>query len=118
EGNLAVMIAHGRAGAAAAAVREQRDVGARLEIANRSVGREQAEFNEVIATAAGAELRPGAVLVLPRDRADGPIGVQHFVLSTLFERRTDSETRLRLDRARETVLPPFQVIQPDVEHGH
>ena len=112
------MIAHRRAGAAAAAVREQRDVRSRFKISNRSVSREKAEFNEVVPAAAGAELRPGTVLVLLRDRADRPIGVEHLVFATLFERRTDPETRFRLDRARETVLPPVQVIQADVEHGH
>ena len=45
-----------------------------------SMGGEQPELDEMIAAAAGAELRPGAVLVLLRDRADRPIRVQHLML--------------------------------------
>ncbi len=62
EGQPRIIIAHGRARAPAAAVREQGRVGARLEMANGIVRGEPPEFDEMIAAAAGAQLRPGLSL--------------------------------------------------------
>ena len=62
------MIAHGRARAATASVAEQRDTFARRQITNSALRREHTELHEMISTSAGAELRPGFVLVLARDR--------------------------------------------------
>ena len=66
---LAVVLRDLRARAAAARVAEQREVRARRQADGCVEHRERPELDEVVAAAAGAELRPRAVLQLGRDRA-------------------------------------------------
>jgi hypothetical protein len=80
--------------------------------------REQAKLHEMISAPARAELRPGAVLVLFRDRADRPIRVQHVVRAAFLEIRANAKARLRFDGAREPVLLLFQVAHRNVQHRH
>src|SRR5438094_389452 len=116
------MIAHGRARAATAAVREQCDVSARRQWRRRPrprnlpVRREQAEFDEMIAAPTRAQLRPCAILVLFRDWADRPIRVHHFMLATVLEAGADAEARLRFDGAREAIFISLEVAHREVEH--
>ena len=112
------MIAHGGSRAAAAAVGQQRQVSARLEPMDLPMGGEQAELDEMVAAAAGAELRPGPVLVLPGDRAHVPVRVQDLVLAAVFEGGTHAEAGLRFDCAGEALRVPLQFPQRDIEHRH
>jgi len=52
---------------------------------NLSVGGEKPELHEMVAAAAGAQLPPGAILVLFCDRAYVPFGIQHLVLPAVLE---------------------------------
>ena len=79
---------------------------------------EQAELDEMIAAAAGAELRPGPVFVLFGHRADIPIRIQHLVLPAVLEAGAHAKTRLGLDRPGEPILVPFQFARRNIEHGH
>src|ERR1017187_5283919 len=103
------MIAHRRARAATAAVRQQRHVSARLKILNFAMRGKNSKFYEMISAAARAELRPRLILVLLRDRADRPIRVQHAVRAAFLEIRANAEARLRLDGAREAIQLLLQV---------
>ena len=58
------------------------------------MGGKQAELDKMVAAAAGAELRPGPVLVLPGDRADVPIRIQDLMLAAVLERGPDAKARL------------------------
>ena len=112
------MIAHRRARAATAAMREQRQVSPRLKISDFAVRREQTELHKMISTAARAKLRPGLVLILRGDGADRPIRVHHLVFAALSKVRADAEARLRLDGPREPIRPSFQVAHRNVQHCH
>src|ERR1700687_1969705 len=65
---------------------------------------ELAELDEVIAAPTRAELCPGAILQFRGHARHLPIGIQHIVLATRFERGADPETSLTLERARQTCL--------------
>src|SRR5207245_11489159 len=106
-GELAVMVAHSRAGAAASAVGKQRHISSRRQSMNFPMSGKQTELDEMIAAAAGAELRPGAILILAGYRADAPIGVQHFMLTAILEVGADTKTRFGLDRPSEAILMPL-----------
>ncbi len=97
---------------------KQRHVSPRLKIANLSVSREQPKFDEVVSAAAGPKLRPCSVLVLRGNWAHGPIGIQDRVLATILERGANPETRLGLNRSREPILVPFQILHRNIEHRH
>src|SRR5665213_2329213 len=112
------MIAHRRAGPSASAVAQQGDISPRLEIADLSVRCEKAELNKMIPAAAGSQLRPRPVLVFLSDRADGPIGVQHFVCAAIFESGADSEARFGFNGAGETILTVIEIARLYVEHCH
>ncbi len=79
---------------------------------------ENSELDKMVSASARAELRPRAIFVLFRDRADRPIRVQHFMRAALLEIRADAETRLRLDGAREAILFVFQIAQRNIQHRH
>src|SRR5207249_8751443 len=79
EGNLAVVVADGGTGPATATVAEQGDIRSRLEVVDFAVRGEEAKFDEMIAAAAGAKLRPGAIFVLAGNRTDRPIGIEYIV---------------------------------------
>src|SRR2546426_6594571 len=98
------MSAHRRARAAAAAMTEQGNVGPRLEAVNPAVRGEQAKFHKMIAAAASAKLRPGAILVLLCNRADRPIGIQNRMVAAFLEVCADAKTGLGLNGARESDL--------------
>ena len=115
---LAVVVADLRAGATAAAMAEEREVFAGLEAGGRVQHRERAELDEVIAAAAGAELRPCLVPVRLRDRADAPIRVHDLVLAAAAERGANAEARLGFDGLREPVLRVSQLAQGQIEHRH
>src|SRR6266576_1370287 len=53
--------------------------------------RELTELDEVIAAPTRAELCPGAILQFRGQARHLPIGIQHIVLATRFERGADSE---------------------------
>src|ERR1017187_2389508 len=102
------MIAHLRARAATAAVRQQSHVSSRWQYAHtwssafrrlrrRTAGRrnsepdwpvrrKQTELNKMISAPARPELRPRAILVLFRNRADRPIRVQHVLRAAFLDR--------------------------------
>ena len=85
---------------------------------NLPMSGEQAELDEMVAAAAGAKLRPGAVLVLLGDRADVPIRVQNLMLAAVLERGPDSKARLGLDGPRQAVLVTLQVPGGNIQHRH
>ncbi len=116
-GAFAVVIADGGAGAAAAAVAEQGDVGSGGKVLDGLFIGEDAEFDEVIAAAAGAELGPGAVPVLSGDRAEGPIGLEDGVVAAALEGGADAEAGFGLDGADEMFAAAFEVAHGEVEHG-
>ena len=118
ERDFAVMIAHRRAGAAAAAMAEQGDVSTTLEIVYLAMSGEGSELHKMISAAAGSELRPGAVFVLFGHRADIPIGVQDLMLAAILKARADAKTRLGFDGTREAVLVSFQFANRNIEHRH
>src|SRR5262245_49783113 len=103
------MITYGRDRAPAATVRERGHLRARLQLAYGTVRRENAKLHKMIATAAGAELRPGPVLVLVRNRTDRPIGVHDRVFAALPEARAHPEACLGFDGAGEPLLISLQV---------
>ena len=72
----------------------------------------------MISTPARAQLRPRAILVLFRHRAERPIRVHHVMLTALLEVRAHAEARLRLNRPREPVLTALQVMHREVQHRH
>src|SRR5215472_13475011 len=72
----------------------------------------------MIAAAAGAELGPGAILLLFRYAADGPIGVHDVVLAAMLEAGADAEARFRLDGAREAILLLLKIPRGNIQHGH
>src|SRR6266542_6969155 len=98
------MIAYRRARAAAAAVRQQRQVGSRFKVVDLRVRREQTELHEMVSAPARAELRPGTILVLLGDRADCPIRVQHIVRVAFLETLAHTKACLLLDGTSESVL--------------
>ena len=100
----AVVLGHLGARAAAAGVAEEREVLAGREAHGGVEHRQQAELDEVIAAAARAELRPGAVLESRGDAGDAPVRVHHGVLPALPELRADAEAGLALERATEALL--------------
>ena len=95
----AVVLRDLRTRAAAAGVAEEREVLAAREPRRVVEHRELAELDEVIAAAARAELRPGAILQLRGHARHPPIGVHDVVLPARSERGADAETRLTLERA-------------------
>lgn len=117
-GELAVVIADRSAGAAAAAVAEESEIFAGRKSVNRFLRFESAEFDEMIATATGAELGPGFVFVLSGDGTAGPIGIENRVLAAAFKTGADTETRLLLDGAGETILLAIEMIGREIEDGH
>src|SRR5260221_4705048 len=98
---LRVMIRHLRAGSAAAAVRQQRQVFARLSAKIGSLYRENTKFNEVVSRAARAKLRARLVKQSSRDWRDVPIRVEDIVLVRLFKRGAGAEFGLAIERANE-----------------
>jgi len=90
------MVAHQRAGAAAAAVAQQGEVCTGFETQILVFDGEFAELDEMISAAAGAELRRGLVAKALRDGADGPVFIHHRMRAAMFEFGTDAETRLGL----------------------
>ena len=90
------MVANLRAGAAAAAVAQQGEIRARLKAEFLVFDGEFAELDEMIAAAAGAELRRGLVAKALRDGADRPVRVHHRMRAAMFEFRTDAGSGSRL----------------------
>ena len=85
---------------------------------NLPVGGEKTELHEMVTAAAGAQLRPGAVLVLFGDRANVPIGIQHLVLPAVLEAGPHAKARLGLDGPGEAFGMPFQFADRDIQHRH
>ena len=112
------MVAHDRTGAATAAMREQRHVGAGFQGLDAGVDCEQSELDEVIAAAAGAELGPGFVFVLFGDRADGPVGIQDGVGAAILEGSANAEAGFGGDGAGEAILLVLEVADGEIEHCH
>jgi hypothetical protein len=118
-GSFRIIIANGGAGSAAAAVSEKREVFAGGEVADLFARGEKAEFDKMIAAAAGAELGPGAIFVLFGDGTDGPIGVHDFVLASDFvEARADAEASFGFDGFDESVRFAVEFARGPIEHGH
>ena len=112
------MAARGGARAATPTVTEQRDVFPRLQAEFAIRHGEAVELDEVVAAAAGAKLTPGTVLVLARDGAHGPVGIQHAVLAAVAEPGPNPKAGFVFDGAGEPVLPTFQIAQRQVQHRH
>ena len=116
-GELAVVVADGRAGASASAVGQQGQVFARGQGQRRRIRRgstvgprlgqdpEGAELDEVVPAPAGPKLGPGAVTVPPGRRADVPIGVHDPVFAAVLEGRPDTEAGLAFDGADQFLVP-------------
>src|SRR5512140_1112617 len=98
------MVAHGSPRAAAAAVGEQRHIGSGCKSVNFAVSGKQAELDEMVAAAAGAELRPSPVFVLFGHWAGVPIRIQHLVLPAVLEAGAHAKTRFSLDCPGESIL--------------
>jgi len=77
------MLGDGGAGAAASAVREKGKIGSRGQIGFGGGNGKQAELDEMVSAAAGAELRPGLVEEAARDRQGIPIGGEDLVFERL-----------------------------------
>src|SRR5437773_8023895 len=99
-------------------MRKQGEIRSRFEIMNLAMSCEQSEFHKVVTTPARAKLGPCLVFVLRRNRAHGPVGIQHFMLPSVLETRSDAKPCFSLNRARKAVLLSFQILRRDVEHGH
>ena len=112
------MIAHLRAGAAAAAVAQQGEIRAGLKAEFLVLHGEFAELDKMIAAAAGAELRRGLVAKRLRDGADGPVLVHDRMRAAMFEFRADAEARLGFDGADEIGFAAAQPVERQIEHGH
>ena len=116
-GKVAVMGANGGAGAAAAAVAEQGHVLAGRKSADGVSGGKDAELDEMIAAAAGAELCPGAILVLAGDGADGPVRFEDLVFTTMLEGCAHTEAGLGFDGFDELLALSVQLTQRQIEDG-
>src|SRR6185295_8357820 len=90
----AVMLRDVGAAAAAARVAEQREVFAAWQPGRRIEDGELTKFDEMVAAAAGAQLRPGAILQARGHPGGVPIGIHHLVLPPRLERGADPELRL------------------------
>ena len=95
-----VVVAHSGTCSATAAVTQEREIFAGLESMDFFFRLEDSEFDEMISAAAGAELRPGFVFVLPGDRAAGPILVENSVVAARFKNGADAEAGFFFDGAR------------------
>ena len=72
----------------------------------------------MVAAAAGAQLRPGAVLVLFGDRAYIPIGIHHLVVPAVLEAGPHAKPRFRFNGPGEAFGMPFQFADRDIQHRH
>jgi hypothetical protein len=100
-------------------VREQREIFAGLKVADFFARGEEAEFDEVIAAAAGAKLRPGALFILFCNRADRPIFVHDRMLpSLLVETRANAESRLGFNGLDQRVRLSIEFARRPIEHRH
>ena len=82
------------------------------------MGSEEAELHEMVAAAAGAELRPGAVLVLFGDRAYLPIRIHHLVVAAVLESGAHAKAGFRFNRAGQAFRMPLQLTDGDIQHRH
>src|SRR5262245_35391376 len=89
-----VMLRHLRSSAAASRVTQEREVRPVREANGVVEDRQLAEFDEVVAAAARAELSPRAVFHPGRDGCDVPVTVHHVVLALRLERRPHSKSGL------------------------
>src|SRR5438093_535354 len=98
----AVVLGDLRAAATAARVTQERKVLAAGEPHRVVKHGELPELDKMIAASAGSELCPRTVFQSRRQVRDLPIGVHHVVLAARTEGGAHPETRLALQRARQT----------------
>src|SRR4051812_8702774 len=96
-GELAVVVANRSTRSAAAAMGQQRNIFARRQSLDAVLIGEHTKFDKVIAAAARPKLRPRSVLILPGNRADGPIRLQHLMVATLLEGDPHAKTGFHFD---------------------
>src|SRR5256885_2155766 len=103
-GELAVVVADGRAGAAATAVAKQSYISSRFQILDSGASGKKSKFDEVIAAAARAELCPGAVTVGFGNGTYRPISFQYRIVAAVSKTGADAKTSFSFDSTNKPVL--------------